>query len=297
MQFSKARYRANLSQGYFPYFQLILKTRVSKKKAVNVVVTGEAGEGKSYMALTLAKLLDSKFTVDQIVFTYSDYMKLLRKLGMGRAIMFDEPSYAMGKRDWYKQINKVLVQTIESQRFKVHPLFIPIINKALLDKTIRDHLIQFQVSVTDRGMAEVYRLQASPFDEKTYYHYICDLEYPMIGGCPKDSCLGCRKMKTCPELRADYERKKSKIQNRRYEQAEEDAAQIETKEFTVPQLGQIAYSLRTLFQKPDGRINVKRMRYELRKQLKLHISVGRGYDIKEWLENEYPKDFMEGEEQ
>lgn len=296
MHFSKATYLANLSQGYFPYFQLILRTRVSKKKAVNVVVTGEAGEGKSYMALTLAKLLDPRFTITQVVFTYSNYMKLLRRLGMGRAIMFDEPSYAMGKRDWYKQINKVLVQTIESQRFKVHPLFIPIINKALLDKTIRDHLIQFQVSVKDRGKAEVYRIQASPFEEKTYYHYICDLEYPIIGQCKRPSCLGCKQMKTCRELRGEYERKKSEIQNLRYEQAEADAAQIESKEFTIPQLGQIAHSIRTQFQKPDGRINVKRMRYVLRKLLKLHISVGRGYDIKEWLENEYTDVYLGSDE-
>ena len=95
-------------------------------------MTGEAGVGKSYLAFVLALLLDKKFGVDQIVYTYSDYMRLLRGLPMGRVIVFDEPSYAMGKRDWYKQINKVLVQTIESQRFKVHPLIIPIINKSLL---------------------------------------------------------------------------------------------------------------------------------------------------------------------
>ena len=292
MQFSKAKYRANLEQGYFPYFQLVLKTRVNQKKAVNVVIAGEAGEGKSYMALTLAKLLDSRFTIDQVVFTYSEYMKKLRKLGMGRAIVFDEPSYAMGKRDWYKQINKVLVQTIESQRFKVHPLFIPIINKALLDKTIRDHLIQFQVNMVDRGKAEVFRTQASPFEEKTYFHYLCDLDYPLPGYCTRDTCLGCQQLKSCGELRAAYERRKTTIQNKRYEQAEEDAAQVESKEFTVDQLAQIAYSLRLQFQKDNGRINVKKMRYVLRQKLKLHISVGKGYDIKEWLENKYPNDFL-----
>ena len=33
---------------------------------------------------------------------------------MGKCIVFDEPSYALGKRDWYKEIQKVLVHTIES---------------------------------------------------------------------------------------------------------------------------------------------------------------------------------------
>lgn len=227
MHFAKATYLVNRDLGYFPYFQFILRTRIKKKKAVNVVVTGEAGEGKSYEAWTLCMLLDPKFSVDQIVFTYSDYMKLLRSLPKGKPIMFDEPSYAMGKRDWYKQINKVLVQTIESQRFMVHPLFIPIINKALLDKTIRDHLIQFQVIVKDRGKADVFRLQTSQFEEKVYYHFICQLRYPLIGKCTKPSCLGCRKMNQCKEFRAQYERKKKKIQSKRYEQAEVEASYME----------------------------------------------------------------------
>jgi len=244
MHFAKATYLVNQDAGYFPYFQLILRTRIKKKKAVNIVITGEAGEGKSYQASTLCRLLDPKFTVNEIVYTYAEYMKLLRGLPMGRPIMFDEPSYAMGKRDWYKQINKVLVQTIESQRFKVHPLFIPIINKSLLDKTVRDHLIQFQVIVKDRGKADVFRVQASQFEEKVYYHFLCELRYPLLDKCPffkenRDSCLGCRKLKVCSTFRAQYERKKATIQDRRYEQAEVEAAYMETRDMTDKQLANL----------------------------------------------------------
>lgn len=300
MNFAKATYRVNKSLGYFPYFQLILRTRIKKRKAVNVVVTGEAGEGKSYEAWTLCLLIDPKFTVNQIVYTYANYMKLLRNLPMGRAIMFDEPSYAMGKRDWYKQINKVLVQTIESQRFKVHPLFIPIINKSLLDKTIRDHLIQFQVIVKDRGKADVFRIQASQFEEKVYHHFLCELRYPLIGKCPtkyyegknKTSCLGCRKLKKCPTFRAAYERKKAAIQNRRYEQAEVEASKLESKEFTNSQLAKLAYSQKKEIVDEHGRINVKKMRIILSRKLNLHISVGRGYDIKALIMFDYPDEFV-----
>jgi len=299
MTFAKATYRVNKDLGYFPYFQLILRTRLKHKKAVNVVVTGEAGEGKSYEAWTLCLLIDPKFTVDQIVYTYASYMKLLRHLPMGRAIMFDEPSYAMGKRDWYKQINKVLVQTIESQRFKVHPLFIPIINKSLLDKTIRDHLIQYQVIVKDRGRAEVFRLQASQFEEKVYHHFLCELHYPLIGDCPteyfkgknKESCLGCRKLRICPTFRAQYERKKATIQERRYEQAEVEASYMETRDMTDKQLAKLVYAFKDKILNDKGFISAKKIRVVLLHDLEVKIGHNRAYTIKELLKLMHPEDF------
>lgn len=298
MRFSKATYLVNKELGYLPYFQLILRTRINKKKAVNVVVTGEAGEGKSYEAWTLCLLLDPKFTVDQIVYTYAEYMKLLRGLPMGRAIMFDEPSYAMGKRDWYKQINKVLVQTIESQRFKVHPLFVPIINKSLLDKTIRDHLIQFQVIVKDRGKAEVFRLQASQFEEKVYHHFLCELRYPLIGTCPpqfrktnRDSCLGCRYLKKCPTFRAQYERKKAKVQDRRYEQAEVEASYMETRDMTDKQLANLSYAFKDKIINDKGQLSAKLLRVVLLHDLNVKIGYNRAYTIKELMKLMHPDDF------
>ena len=300
LKFSKATFLVNKDLGYFPYFQFILRSRLKKKKAVNVVVTGEAGEGKSYEAWTLCILLDPKFTVDQIVYFYSSYMKLVRHLGMYRPIMFDEPSYAMGKRDWFKQVNKVLVQTIESQRFKIHPIFIPIINKSLLDKTIREHLIQFQVIVRDRGIADVYRIQASQFEEKIYHHPICRLHYPLIGECPteyfegknRDSCLGCEKLKICPIFRAQYERKKASIQDKRYEQAEAEAEYLETKVLTDDQIENFLYSIRTKFTNDNGKIDVDLLRIVAREDFGVHLGHNRAYRIKKAIEYHHQNEFV-----
>lgn len=41
-----------------------------------------------------------------------------------------------------------------------NPLFIPIINKSLLDKTIRDHLIQFQVEMNPHPKPNMNREKA-----------------------------------------------------------------------------------------------------------------------------------------
>ena len=216
-----------------PYFSNTVRMRVNKKKATNIVFTGEAGVGKSYMAMQAARIIEGRykttngtwkdrFTIDQVVFNFSDFMELVMTLKSGKIIIFDEPSYAIGKREWYKKLNQALTKTIESFRFKVHPLFLPVINKGLLDKTIRDHLVQFQVNVTDRGKATVYRLRPSQFKEKTYHESFCELHYGMMdmdqcqknhGAKPRKSCLSCKQIETCQVFRAQYERKKRDIQD------------------------------------------------------------------------------------
>jgi ABC-type dipeptide/oligopeptide/nickel transport system ATPase component len=117
----------DINRGYYPLFSLELNRRVVNKEACVVVVVGEAGTGKSYLAMQLARNINKRFNVDQIIFTYSEYCEeLANTRHVGIPIVFDEPSYAMGKREWYKEINQALVKTIESQRFMVRPLIFSI---------------------------------------------------------------------------------------------------------------------------------------------------------------------------
>lgn len=297
-KFGKATYLVNKSKGYFPYFQFITRSRIKKKKAVNVAITGEAGEGKSYFAHTLCRLIDSRFTVNQIVFLFSGYMKAINYLKMGRPIMFDEPSYAMGKREWYKEVNQALVKTIESQRFMVHPLYIPIINKALLDRTIRTYLLQFQIIVRDRGKADCYRLEASQYEDKHYLHFICRLEYPLLDKCPENlrlknrvDCIGCRHLGICPTFRAQYERKKKDIQSKRYAQAERDAHQLETKDLTDGQIEAMLYGISKEFTN-NGKIDVDMMRIVAHDKLKLLIGHNKAYIMKKRLIYHHPDQFL-----
>ena len=102
-----------------PIFQEMIRWRTRQKLASNICVTGEPGIGKSYQSMDICRVFEGRynprgggdpkerFTVDQIVFTHSDYMEEIIHLKLGKAIMFDEPSYAMGKRDWFKDLQKV----------------------------------------------------------------------------------------------------------------------------------------------------------------------------------------------
>ena len=290
--------------GVAPYFSNTLTMRINKKLATNVVFTGEAGIGKSYMAFNCARIIEGsyktasgewkdRFTIDQIVFDFPAFLEQVLKLKSGKIIVFDEPSYAIGKREWYRKINQALTKTIESFRFKVHPLFIPVINKSLLDKTIRDHLIQFQVSIHKRGQATVYRLRPSQFKDKTYHENFCELyqrrfdqkECAKTRGkpTPRKSCLTCPEIETCMVFRAQYERKKASIQDNRYEQALEDAEKTESKFKSISELEKLAAPLKDRWLM-DGKIHVQRLRIALMDVHGIHISMGKAYQLKTALE-------------
>ena len=250
-------FKIKRGSGIYPVFTMLTRQRVKRKQACNIVVVGEAGSGKSYMAMEIARNLDAtfgsrktkiakldpEFGLPQVVFTYQQYMETLMKLPPGHPIIFDEPSYALSKRDWYKDINRALTKTIESQRFLVKPLILPVINLNLLDKTVRSYLIQYMVVMHRPGRATAYTVQASQFQDKVYRTNISLLRYGMMEQhkCDKASCLGCSEMETCDCIRARYEAKKLSIQMPRYEQDLQTAQQIESRDYTLAQLEDLAY--------------------------------------------------------
>ncbi|MCK4385641.1 MAG: ATP-binding protein [candidate division Zixibacteria bacterium] len=293
--------------GVKPIFQRHIRWRTNNKLATNVCITGEPGIGKSYLAIDIARVfeglykskpegkLKERFTVEQIVFTHSEYMRLLIHLKMGKAIVFDEPSYAMGKRNWFKDLQKVLVQTLESQRFLIHPLFIPIINMSLLDKTIRSYLIQFQIHVVGRGHAWVYRLSPSQATEKVYRQFMCELFYHQFDSnlCDRDSCLGCKKLDTCQIFRAKYERKKRSTQFERYEQAKDQAIRKESQELTDKQIEEMVMQNVDNLKTSKGKLHVSKMRLYLRNEFDVYLSIWKSYNIKGLIEAAYPEKFEE----
>lgn len=300
MNFRGRETLVNKSAGVAPYFSNLIRRRVNTKRATNIVVTGEPGEGKSYMAIDIARFLEGltrggndRFKLNQIVFKYGGYMRQLIGLKMGKFIVFDEPSYAMGKREWYKDLNRALVKTIESQRFKVHPLIIPIINKTLLDKTIRNYLIQFQIYLFDRGRARVYRIKPSQFEDKIYKYHLCNLEYEMLDQelCKRDTCLDCKDLMACQIFRARYEKKKANIQEDRYGQALDQAAQKESMLLTDEQLEKKVLPFADEYTDPDGKIDVDMLRIVSKRKVRIKIGHNKAYRIAKMLKYDYPNRF------
>lgn len=284
----------NKDLGIAPYFTFLIRKRIRQKKTCNIAVTGEAGDGKSYTGNQVATHLykgwgslddkyakkDPDFGLPGVVYGYNAYLKILLEVGMGYPIVFDEPSYAMGKREWYKQINQALVKTVESARSMVKPLIIPIINSSLLDKTIRSYLIQFMIVMHDRGKGVVYRIQPSQFQDKVYRKFICRIRYGMMENdrCNKDSCLGCKDIQGCQLLRARYEKKKASIMHSRYEQDLVETERMETSILTLKQLENIVFPHYKEFSK-DRTLSVLLMQTVLREKLGIRIGRNKAYEL------------------
>lgn len=298
MKMGKHEYLVNTALGYYPYFSITLRQRIKQTKVINGIVTGEGGVSKSYTTSDICRTLSKNFDVDNIVFTYAEFMRSVINDRRGTPTEFDEPSYAMGKKEWYKELNKALVKTIESFRFKGKPLFIPIINKNLLDSDIRNYLLQFHVSCYDRGKARVYRIYQSPFKQQVYNYELCKLEYKMFDNnfCSKPSCLTCRKLNPkvkadrCPIFRARYERKKMFTQEERYEQALDEAEQQEYSKLTLDEIeAKVILHADRFIDVDKCKVDRNKLDLVLRRVLKLRIGHTKLYKLANLIEFDHPE--------
>jgi len=295
-------YFVNPELGYYPYFSVELRKRVRQKKICNVGCTGEGGIGKTYQCNDIARVMDKRFDVEDIVFSYYEFLRAVLSSKRGIPIVFDEPSYAMSKKEWYKEVTKALVKTIESFRFKGKPLFIPIINKALLEKDIRNYLLQFQIVVHDRGKATVYKLYPSQFKDRIYNYVFCQLRYGLFDNnlCNIDSCLACRKLNPkdtslrCMIFRAKYERKKIKTQETRYE---DELSKQELKQSANLSLDEVEKRVIEHFDKyydPDkNKIDVNLLYVVLKRSCNIEIGHSKLYKLSAQIEFDHPKLFIE----
>jgi len=300
MKIGAHEFMINTNVGYYPYFTMMLRKRIKAKKVINGVVTGEGGVGKSYQALDLCRVLSKRFAPEDIVFTFTEFMRTVLTSRRGVPIMFDEPSYAMSKKDWYKDLTKALVKTIESFRFKGKPLFIPVINKSFLEKDIRNHLLQFHVVMNDRGKATVYRIFPSQFKDNIYNYEICKLRYGMFDNnlCKKDSCLACPKLlprdksKRCMIFRAKYERIKEVTQQERYKKALEEAEDSEYSKLSLDEIQAKAMLHFDRFYNPDkDDVDLNLLGTILKREENIRVGHNKLYRLKSQIKYDNPKLF------
>ena len=96
------------------------KYRINRRnKNLLMIICGSTGSGKSYTALTIAKLINSKFDVNKhVVFTVKDFMAILNsgKLKRGDVIVWDEAGVGIPAREWYSISNKAINYVLQTFR-------------------------------------------------------------------------------------------------------------------------------------------------------------------------------------
>ena len=303
--FNVAGYKVaiNTISGIYPYFTVEARQRMKNKMSLNIVITGEAGVSKTYTGAMICKLLNPRFSLEETVMTFKEYMEAILKKGKTNVpILFDEPQYALDKRDWYNDVNKALIKTITSQRFRRRPLVIPIINQSLLDLNLRKYLLNYHIVLTDRGKGVVYRMTASQVEDKIYRRRICTLQYGLMDNnlCAKDSCLGCRVLHKkngddyiCNLWRSTYERKKLELVNQHDEESIAEVNKMEIKQLTDPEILNILRPYKAELRREVLRGKVLSLKYDhtlvtmkVEELTGLSLGGNRGYKLTRMLELE-----------
>jgi len=174
------------------------------------IMTGPTGSGKSYSALSLAETLDPSFTIDRIVFSPQDFMRIFDddKIKKGQMVIWEEAGVTIGARDFQTKVNKAINYFIQSFRSKNTGVIFTLPSMMMLDAQVRNlaHTLMQPVSIDKENklaIIRLYEIQHNPLTGETYQKYIRAV---VNGGVYKVNRVAVRI--PSHELRKEYELKK-----------------------------------------------------------------------------------------
>ena len=254
--------------------------KMNNKESIVIAITGGPGTGKTYFGIELALILDPDFNITdtpspkptedngQVTFDRNHIMYLTgpdSPLKRGQAIVPDETHFGVGSRSWGNKDQQALTNYIAAIRSKGLVLILIVLHTAMLDKMIRDYVINYEIHMTNRGEGTVYRRWFPQFGKEIFKKKLGKLCLPMPDSdlCNYGSCLGCKNLdpkdetKRCITLRAIYERRKNEFLDLKGKQAEEENKQREYHTFDEIIEG-IRDKKENIPRKPNGHIHYGR---------------------------------------
>lgn len=98
----------------------VQKRVLTKDRDWVAVVDGEEGVGKSVLAMQIATYLDPSFTLDRIVFSSDDFLKIIKdpKTKKGSAVVLDEAFNAANNRASLTEVNRAMIGVATEMRQK-----------------------------------------------------------------------------------------------------------------------------------------------------------------------------------
>ncbi len=222
-----------------PAFFEEVAARVRNNRSCIISIVGPAGEGKTYAGMRLGQIFDKKFSCQSIVLERDQFLFLIgadSPLKRGQVIIIDEAQYAAGSRRWYEQIQKDMMEAIESIRSQGYIIIIIALHLNLLDVIIRKYVLNFMIHIDERGSGTIYRLFTPKFTNKMYHPRVGGLRVmlPDFEKCAHPDCLRCKHRHKCMTIRAIYERKKRKFLDSKYKRSRERIEDRRRKEKHMP---------------------------------------------------------------
>ena len=228
-----------VGMGKSPFFLNELENRRNNQKSNIIIVTGSPGVGKTYFAIRLCEMLDSKFNPNtQIVFSRPQLLHLIGEkspLKRGQVIVIDEAHYQMGSRRWMESVQKDLMDALASVRSRGYVVIIVCLHIEMLDVIVRKYVLSFMVHIEDRGVGVAYRLYTPRFAKELFKVRLGTvyLQLPDAERCEAPDCLSCQYRDRCLTTRAIYERRKKSFVDEASKQAEARAMEREEKQIKL----------------------------------------------------------------
>jgi len=303
------------------FFDEIAARRRSNRSVI-IIVTGSPGEGKSYLAMRFCEIFDQKFTVldtddertktpgkdpSQIPFERESFLHLIgvdSPLDYGQCVLPDEAQYTMGARRWYEDLQKDLMESIESVRSKGLIIVIVSLHLDLLDRIVRKFVLTYMFHVEDRGRAVIYRLYTPRFETEMRKRRIGEimLKLPSTEQCSHSDCLRCdyshiRKgippdTRKCKTNRAKYERRKKAFVDGRSAaaQAKSEAKRVKDRIVTDDEMADTIYENKEkIVRKASGKMDPVSLQIIIEDEYGVSIGTQKCYKIRSRLEQKYPE--------
>lgn len=114
-----------------------VRHRLDTNRNFLAIIAGDTGSGKSFSALKIGELIDKSFTIDNVAFTPSELIALIKSVKPKSVIVMDEAGVSYGARDFMRRENKALGGLFQMFRFKLIALIWTLPDVAMLDVNAR----------------------------------------------------------------------------------------------------------------------------------------------------------------
>jgi hypothetical protein len=243
----------------------------------------------------------------QVVFERQRFLFLIGNrspLQYGQVIIPDEAQYAMGARRWYEDIQKDLMEAVESVRSRGFIIIIVALHLDLLDTIIRKFVLSYMIHIEDRGLGTVYRLRTPRFESHMRKYRLGQLRLLLPGyeECPNPDCIRCSHLWPndeqkigCQNVRARYERRKKMFTGMMSERAERKAAEKAAPsdpDLTTDDMAKVVYENKEkLTYNLRGRISPTSIALIIAEKTnqKVMLSSDKQYGVRKWVEAKYPQ--------
>lgn len=128
-----------------------------RKKDLVFIITGYPGEGKSVLAVDIAKEYDKRFTYERnLIYSRSELMEKIEQFPPS-AFIIDEAINILYKREWNKGAQKEMIKLLNICRSKRHMLIFVQPDFEDMDKDIRKKRLRLWIDVIMRGVGVMYK--------------------------------------------------------------------------------------------------------------------------------------------